>query len=164
VRPHAPDVTPAGANDGLLLEREAEVAALDEAIRSALSGHGSVVLIEGSAGIGKTLLLEETSRRATGSGMRVASARAAVLERDFGFGVVRKLFEPIVGRAPPQARHRLLAGAAAIAGSLVAPDDAVQPGTRAPAAPRGRGRSRFADRRGLAGRGADMNPRRSIER
>jgi DNA-binding CsgD family transcriptional regulator len=131
VRPHATDMPPPGSNGGRLLEREAEIAALDEAIRSALSGNGSVVLIEGSAGIGKTLLLEETSRRATGSGMRVVSARAAVLERDFGFGVVRQLFEPIVGRAPPQARHRLLAGAAAIAGPLVAPDDAVVPNSPA---------------------------------
>ncbi|HET6771324.1 MAG TPA: AAA family ATPase [Actinomycetota bacterium] len=116
-------MTPAGGSRPLL-EREAEVAALDDAIHSALAGNGSVVIVEGTAGIGKTLLLEEASRRATRKGIRAVTARAAVLERDSGFGVVRQLFEPVAHRADPEARRRLLEGAAAIAAPLVAPDAA----------------------------------------
>ncbi|HET6771323.1 MAG TPA: AAA family ATPase [Actinomycetota bacterium] len=127
MRPHAPDVTPAGGNGGLLLEREAEVSALHDAVRTAVAGNGSVVIVEGTAGIGKTMLLGETSRLASSSGMCVVSARAAVLERDFGFGVVRQLFESRIAGAHPQERGRLLTGAAAIAAPLVAPDQAPSP-------------------------------------
>jgi hypothetical protein len=48
VRAHAPDMTPAGVNDKRLLEREEEVAALDDAIRAAAAGNGSVVIVEGT--------------------------------------------------------------------------------------------------------------------
>ena len=52
------------------------------------------MLIEGSAGIGKTRLLVEAGRLATAAGVRVLSARGSELERAFGFGTVRQLFEP----------------------------------------------------------------------
>jgi DNA-binding CsgD family transcriptional regulator len=127
VGPHAPNVTPAGVDSGHLLEREAELSALNDAIRAAAAGNGGVVIVEGTAGIGKTVLLKETSRLATGSGMHVASARAAILERDFGFGVVRQLFEPVVASTAPEARSQLLSGAAVIAAPLVAPGEAASP-------------------------------------
>ena len=43
----------------LLLEREAELAALEAMLDAAQSGDGRLVLVEGSAGIGKTRLLAE---------------------------------------------------------------------------------------------------------
>jgi DNA-binding CsgD family transcriptional regulator len=42
-----------------LIERDEERAALDAALRDALEGHGSLVLVTGEAGIGKTRLTEE---------------------------------------------------------------------------------------------------------
>ena len=48
MRTHAPDMTPAGVNDKRFLEREAEVAALDDAIRAAAAGNGSAVIVEGT--------------------------------------------------------------------------------------------------------------------
>jgi predicted ATPase len=69
------------------------------------------VLIEGAAGIGKTRLLGEARQRAEAAGMRALAARGSELEREFAFGVVRQLFEPLLGRE----RRRALAGAAATA-------------------------------------------------
>jgi DNA-binding CsgD family transcriptional regulator/tetratricopeptide (TPR) repeat protein len=53
-----------------LLERESELASIAEAIAAASSGEGSVVLVSGEAGIGKTSLLREALSRAEG-GARV---------------------------------------------------------------------------------------------
>jgi predicted ATPase len=41
-----------------MLERDAELAALAHAAREAADGHGSVVLVKGEAGIGKSSLVE----------------------------------------------------------------------------------------------------------
>lgn len=46
-----------GDNRGVLIERENELAILDELIESAVGGRGGAVLIEGEAGIGMTRLL-----------------------------------------------------------------------------------------------------------
>src|SRR5688500_12609663 len=98
------------APPGDLLERAAELDALDRLVADAVEGRGRVALIEGPAGIGKTRLLAEARARAAGR-MTVLSARCSQLERDFSFGAVRQLFEA-VGRDPAQ-REQLLAGAAA---------------------------------------------------
>lgn len=48
----------------MLLERDAPLEALLASARSAASGRGSAVLLEGEAGIGKTSLLREFAARA----------------------------------------------------------------------------------------------------
>jgi predicted ATPase len=48
---------PAWGEDSPLLERAADLAALDESLSQALAGHGSFVLVSGDAGIGKTALV-----------------------------------------------------------------------------------------------------------
>lgn len=48
--------------------------------------------VEGPAGIGKTRLLREIRARAAATSFQTFDARAGVLEREFGFGVVRQLF------------------------------------------------------------------------
>ncbi|HZB77041.1 MAG TPA: AAA family ATPase, partial [Solirubrobacteraceae bacterium] len=77
-----------------LLERDAELAALDAAVAAAAAGSGRLVVIGGPAGIGKSGLLADLRVRAEGS-LLVLAARASELEREFGFGVVRQLFEGI---------------------------------------------------------------------
>lgn len=47
--------------------------------------------------------------------LEVLRARASELERDFPFGVVRQLLEPVLAGADRNERERLLAGAAALA-------------------------------------------------
>lgn len=78
---------------GPLLERAAEQAAIDAAIDAALAGSGSVLLVEGAAGIGKTRLLAYACERAAAAGMTVLTARAAEYEDGYAWGVVTQLFD-----------------------------------------------------------------------
>ena len=110
---------------GPLVERTAELEVLDEAVRAACDGRGGVVVIEGAAGIGKTALLETARRVASRESMQVLAAQGAALERDFGFGVVRQLFEPVLAPCTGPARRRLLAGSAGLASPVFSPQEAL---------------------------------------
>jgi DNA-binding CsgD family transcriptional regulator len=99
----------------VLLERDRELAALD-----ALLDSGGVVVVEGSAGIGKTSLVEEGRERARRRGWRVLRGCGSELETGFAFGVVRQLFERELASAGPQERAELLAGPAGAVGELLA--------------------------------------------
>ena len=79
-----------------LLERERELAELDALVLAAKAGEARLALVEGPAGIGKTQLMAELRRRAAAAGLRVVAARGSELEREFAFGVVRQLFEPVL--------------------------------------------------------------------
>lgn len=111
----------------MLLERGAELAAVEALVGALPAGRGRVLWVEGPAGIGKSRLLDVVRERADGAGVRVLAARAAELERDYGFGVVRALFEPAVAAAGPRRRRELLAGPARLAAPVVVLDD---PGPR----------------------------------
>ena len=108
----------ADGGDARLLERDAELDALETALADARAGRGRLLAIEGPAGIGKTTLLAEARARASAAGTIVLAARGSELERDFSYGVVRQLFEPALARADAAERERLLGGAAAHAGRL----------------------------------------------
>jgi DNA-binding CsgD family transcriptional regulator len=102
----------------VLLERDAALARIDERLRAAIAGGGSLLLLEGAAGIGKTSLVLAAVRRGRELGLATLSARGSELERDFAYGLVRQLFEaPLVGASPSE-RAELLAGAAAPAARL----------------------------------------------
>jgi len=118
-----------------VLERERELERLTGWVQAAVASHGSVVALEGVAGIGKSTLLEEVRERARAAGMRVLSARGGELERDFLYGVVRQLLEPALRDAAPATRERLLAGAAALARpALWLASEGDSPGAGAPGA------------------------------
>jgi DNA-binding NarL/FixJ family response regulator len=102
-----------------LLERAVQVESIGAAIERAAAGAGSVVLIEGEAGIGKTELLRASRRIGSESGLTVLTARASELERDYGFGVVRQLFQSPVAEMDADARAQALSGAAAMTASLL---------------------------------------------
>ena len=78
----------------MLLERENELAAIEDLLAAARAGRGGVATIEAAAGLGKTRLLDAAVERAAAEGMRVLSARGFELERQFTFGVLRQLYEP----------------------------------------------------------------------
>jgi DNA-binding CsgD family transcriptional regulator len=111
----------------LLLERERELFVISESLACARVGAGTVLLVEGQAGIGKTVLVEEARKGAAGLGMGVLAARGGELEAEFPFGVVRQLFEPVIRELSAAERARVLAGAAGLAAPVVA-------GANAPAA------------------------------
>jgi predicted ATPase len=104
-----------------LLERERELAVATACLSRATAGSGSMLLVEGPAGIGKTALLDAIQVRASDIGMEVLSACADELEREFAFGVVRLLFEPALRRVDTAGRAALLDGAARFAAPVVAP-------------------------------------------
>jgi DNA-binding NarL/FixJ family response regulator len=110
--------TPAGGA-GPLLEREHELAAIDDALaRTEAEGDGRLLLLEGPSGIGKSALLAAAEERAAGRGHRVLKAVGTELERDFGFGVVRQLLGPLLRALDPAGRARLLAGPVALAAAI----------------------------------------------
>jgi DNA-binding CsgD family transcriptional regulator/tetratricopeptide (TPR) repeat protein len=113
-------VLPSGATTASLLERAAEIAAMRALIDAARGGDGRFVVIEGSAGIGKTRLLDEARAIAGSAGMRVLTARGGELEHEFAFGIVRQLFEPLLATAPADERAELFAGAAGLSAPLFA--------------------------------------------
>jgi tetratricopeptide (TPR) repeat protein len=111
-----------------LLERDAALARIDRCLREAIAGGGSLLVVEGPAGIGKTRLLLAAERHGRELGLTTLSARGSELERDFAYGLVRQLFEvPLVAASPPE-RAEFLAGAAGHAARLfglaAAQDDA----------------------------------------
>jgi DNA-binding CsgD family transcriptional regulator len=108
------------ARTGALLERSEELASIAAALADARSGHGSFVVVEGPAGIGKTALLDAVRAVATASSMRAFGSRGTELERDFAFGVVRQLFEPALAEASESQRAELLHDAAGVAAGLLA--------------------------------------------
>jgi len=91
-----------------LLEREEELATIERVIAAATSGEAGLLTIEGEAGAGKTALLAAAAELGEGADMRVLHARGGEFERDFPYGVVRQLFEPLL--AEPGRREELLGG------------------------------------------------------
>jgi hypothetical protein len=109
----------AGAGPEVLLQRDAELRAVEELLESARAGIGRLLLLEGHAGIGKSALLDAAVAQALASGSTVMRARASELESDFAFGVALQLFEPLLAGSDDEAHDRLLAGSAALAGPLL---------------------------------------------
>jgi DNA-binding CsgD family transcriptional regulator len=109
----------ARGRDAPLLDRDGELALLRAAVDDLRDGRGGLVLVEGTAGIGKTRLLGEARAAAEASGVESLAARGSRLEREFPFGAVRQLFEPPLADAA--VRERWLAGAARSAEAVFAP-------------------------------------------
>ena len=60
----------------VIVGREGELDAVDAALDDARSGNGSVLIVSGEAGIGKSRLAHEAAERARTAGMRVLAGRA----------------------------------------------------------------------------------------
>src|SRR5688572_8099446 len=98
-----------------LLERNAELACIAELIDGALDGSGSILVVEGPPGIGKTRLLQSAQELATEREVRALTARGAELEHTLSFGVAAQLFEPSLRQRAPDARDHLMSGPARLA-------------------------------------------------
>ena len=102
-----------------LLERDLEFNKIESCLRQAGRGAGVCLAIEGLAGTGKTALLSAARHLPEAEGFRWLRARGAELEREYAFGVVRQLFEPVLGTASEQQRVSLLDGPAGAAAALL---------------------------------------------
>jgi DNA-binding CsgD family transcriptional regulator len=110
-----------------LLERESELGTLREGLDRARAGAGTLLLVEGPAGVGKTELVREARAAAVRARVMPLEARGSELEQPFAFGIVRQLLEPVIGEAPGGAD--LFAGAAGPAARLFEPDERQSPDT-----------------------------------
>jgi DNA-binding CsgD family transcriptional regulator len=103
----------------VLLDRDEELGRIDRILDALSAGAGSVMVISGEAGVGKTALLEAAVRGAGSVGVRPLLARASELEREFSFGVTRQLLEPTVLELSDDERAELFSGAAAPAAAAL---------------------------------------------
>jgi len=103
----------------VLIERAAELDAIDRAVAGLLADTGSVVVVEASAGLGKTALLDRAAELAADAGCLVRHASPDPGDRHFAFGVIRTLLEAPLRDATEAERAELLAGAATLAGALL---------------------------------------------
>ncbi|KOV99213.1 hypothetical protein ADK65_18505 [Streptomyces sp. NRRL B-1140] len=90
----------------MLTDREDELALLKDVLRAARGGRGSATVVSGPLGIGRSALLHAAADRASATGFRVLRAAGSPLETDHRFGVVRQLFDVLVGRTPAATLHR----------------------------------------------------------
>src|SRR5437667_6699515 len=114
----------------MLLGREPELLAIDQALAAARLGTSSRLLIRGEPGIGKTALLEHAVSQA--APMRVLAARGVEFEADVPFAGLHELLHPTLvlldrlpqrhaaalrsslGLGPRIEADRLISGAAAL--------------------------------------------------
>jgi DNA-binding CsgD family transcriptional regulator len=98
-----------------VLERSGEMAQIDALLANVGAGEGSVVVLTGPAGIGKSTLLSVGAAKATDAGCFVMAAQGRPLEQEYAFGVALQLFEVLA------AREDLFAGSAGLARRLLDP-------------------------------------------
>jgi DNA-binding CsgD family transcriptional regulator len=117
--------------DAPVLDRDAELEAIEVSLANAGAGQGRLLLIEGPAGMGKSHMLARGRQMAGRAGVAVLGARGSEFEREVPFGVALELFGPSLQSAGPEERRRLFRGAAELAAPLFsgtpAPDEATEP-------------------------------------
>ena len=97
----------------MLFERETELRLIADRAAAISAGDGSVVLLEGTPGIGTSALLDAAA--AAARGVRVLRTRGSELEADLAFGAVRELLAGPVLELGRTEREHVLAGPAALA-------------------------------------------------
>ncbi|NEA99487.1 tetratricopeptide repeat protein [Streptomyces sp. SID13726] len=105
------EVRPTAAAPTSLWERAEEVAAIEravDALQADSACSGSLLVVRGEAGFGKTALLAETRRIAEARRCTVWSARGGETLRSVPFNVVRQLLQPaLLSLMPEEAREYL---------------------------------------------------------
>ncbi|MEU4475717.1 LuxR C-terminal-related transcriptional regulator [Micromonospora sp. NPDC023888] len=97
-----------------LLERDVETRRIEQKLQWLRAGHGGVLVVEGSAGMGRSSLLKLLYQRASEAGFCVLRARGHEFEGDVPFGAVAQLLEPAVParvvREPPEVASPAMLG------------------------------------------------------
>jgi class 3 adenylate cyclase len=113
-RARAVDRRPRVGGRAALVGRDAELRVLDAAVRDAVEGRGSVVVLTGDAGLGKTRLVQECRKRfiawvGAGSGRLPLwlEGRGASYASATPYGLYRQLVASWIGVAPDEPAARL---------------------------------------------------------
>jgi class 3 adenylate cyclase/tetratricopeptide (TPR) repeat protein len=85
------------ARDGALFGREAELAVLGRALEAQASGRGGLVMIEGVAGLGKSVLIADMIDRARERGVVAVVGSASVIEANTPYFAWRPIFRELLG-------------------------------------------------------------------
>jgi predicted ATPase len=92
---------------GTLVGRSDELRAVDGALAAAAAGRSETLTVVGPAGIGKSRLLAELSRRSDDEGHLVLAGSGSELERDLPFGVYVDAIDAYVDSVEPRRLERL---------------------------------------------------------
>ncbi|MDQ2700478.1 MAG: AAA family ATPase, partial [Actinomycetota bacterium] len=109
--------TEKGGSGKRILEREDVRDQLIQLAEEARSGKGSISLIIGEDGSGKTMLLDSLPETAEVDHLRL-TARCSPLDSSYAFGVLRQLLDPVFSSRSPEENERLFAGAAGLSRGL----------------------------------------------
>ncbi|WP_243793687.1 AAA family ATPase [Saccharopolyspora gloriosae] len=109
----------------MLVEREPELAVLESAVRTVRRGTGALVLIDGAAGSGRSVLLNRLRELAAAEGAHVLGASGVASERSFRFGLARRLLHGLseLAREPESDADEHRSGAAPVAALPPADED-----------------------------------------
>lgn len=94
---------------------------LTDTVEAACAGNGSMVLLEGPSGIGKSRLLQAVTELGSEQGALVLTTSGGELEREYPFGLVRRMLESRVARCSAAEREHLFRGYARAAEDLLRP-------------------------------------------
>lgn len=108
-----------GGGGRQLLERGGELHQIELALAGAAHGRGRLVVLYGSAGTGRSSLLDEAVELASSRRFEVLRARGSEWERGYPFGVARQLLETRAAELPEAELRSLFDGAAAAAVAAV---------------------------------------------
>lgn len=104
----------------VLVERDGTLRVLEDVVRAAAEGRGSLAWIEGDAGTGKTEIADAIAVAATRSGFAVARAIGEEERAEQPFGLTGRLLTAAVEGLGPDVRTNVFEGAAAPAADLLA--------------------------------------------
>jgi class 3 adenylate cyclase/tetratricopeptide (TPR) repeat protein len=117
-----------------LAGRQAELRALDTALRAAVAGHGQAIVLAGEPGIGKTRLVQESRKRfiawvGAGGGRRPLwlEGRGTSYASATPYGLYRQLLASWIGVAADQSTERVRAALADALGHLMGNTNLLEP-------------------------------------
>ena len=122
----------AGRESRQLVGRGRELERIEAAIADVVGGQGSLLMLVGEAGIGKTTLAGVAGDLAEAAGLTRLSARGGEGESTVPFGVVRQVLEPPL-RFDAHLRERVLSGSAELATAVITTQTPSPPPTALPA-------------------------------
>lgn len=98
------------ANRAIVLKRERELNTVHAACHAARSGHTQLIVLDGPAGIGKTLRITTAAQAATAAGLEVGRTSGGELEQDLGWSIAAslpRLASELATERPPRRRRPL---------------------------------------------------------